>query len=106
MIHTFFSVYDEKAQAFLPPFTLPRPGIAIRTFTDCVNDPTHAFGKHPSDYTLFRLGTFNDENGKITMEKSAIANGIEYLHPELADTPSDLPTQQQLGEDPAYLDGE
>ena len=57
MKHNIFSVYDEKAQAFLPPFFLPEVGMATRIFGDCVNSDEHQFGKHPTDYTLFHLGS-------------------------------------------------
>jgi len=63
-----FSVYDLKAKAYLPPFFLPKEEMAVRVFTDCVNDPTHQFSKHPNDYTLFKLGDFNDDTGELFPE--------------------------------------
>lgn len=80
MKHIVFSIYDCKAGAYLPPFSLPAEGMAKRTFTDCINDPTHAFGKHPHDYTLFRLGTFCDASGKLEGYKESMGNGVEFLH--------------------------
>ena len=38
MIHNIFSVYDNKAEAFLPPFVLPKREMAIRTFADSINN--------------------------------------------------------------------
>lgn len=55
-----FSVYDEKAAAFLPPFMLPTAPMAVRAIGDCVTDVNHAFGKNPGDYTLFCLGQWDD----------------------------------------------
>ncbi len=66
MIHKIFTVYDEKAKAFMPPFFLPETGMAVRVFTDCVNDPTHQFYKHPADYNLYDIGTFDDSCAKLT----------------------------------------
>lgn len=60
-----FSVWDEKAKAFLPPFFLPETGMAVRAFSDCVNDKAHAFGRNPLDYTLFCLGSFDDHSGVL-----------------------------------------
>ena len=58
MKYHMFSVYDEKARAYLPPFILPEIGMATRTFGDCINSEQHQFGKHPSDYTLFKIADF------------------------------------------------
>jgi len=60
-----YTVYDDKAEAYLPPFFLPTDGMAVRTFADCANDKEHNFCIHPSDYTLFRVGSFNNINGEI-----------------------------------------
>lgn len=86
MKHLLFAVHDTKAQAFLPPFSLPALGMAKRTFSDCVNDKQHAFGRHPSDYTLFQIGTYDDETATIFPEKHSLGNGIEYLAPDLGET--------------------
>lgn len=60
-----FSIYDSKAQAFLPPFILPRVEMAQRAFSDCVNSPTHQFGANPADFTLFILGDWDDETAEF-----------------------------------------
>lgn len=90
MNHKMFSIYDEKAQAFLPPFVLHREEMAKRTFSDAINDKNHAFGRHPSDYTLFILAEFNDEKGTIIESKRSIGNGVEFIRPDLADDKREL----------------
>ena len=60
MVHRIFCIFDEKAKAYLPPFILPEVGMALRTFGDCVNSDDHQFGRHPSDYTMFTLGSYDD----------------------------------------------
>lgn len=78
MKHEIFTVYDQKAKAYLPPFILPEIGMAVRVFKDCVNSDKHQFSKHPEDYTLFNLGQFDDSNGLIeTMNPQTIHNGVE-----------------------------
>lgn len=80
MIHNVFSIYDEKAQAFLPPFVLPKTAMAVRTFSDCVNSSDHQFSLHPQDYTLFNLGIWDDETGEYTIDqKKALHNGVELI---------------------------
>lgn len=55
--------------------------MAERTFADCCNAPDHMFGKHPSDYTLFELGTYDDSKGTIAPHSTplVIGTGIEYI---------------------------
>ena len=82
MIHTVFSIYDTKAKAYLPPFILPRKEMAQRTFADCVNAPDHQFHLHPEDYTLFDLGSFDDETARYLPNGNgpqSLGNGVQYL---------------------------
>jgi len=78
--HKIFAIYDQKAFAYLPPFTLPRSEMAIRTFADCINSENHAFAKHPGDYTLVELGIYDDSDGAITLHQTrlTLGTGIEF----------------------------
>lgn len=79
MIQQLYSVYDEKALAFLPPFFVPTHGIALRAFKDCVNSKDHQFGKHPADYTLFYLGDWDDTNCEFDLiARKSLGNGVEF----------------------------
>lgn len=79
MIHKMFSIFDSAAEAYLPPFALPTEGMAVRTFTDCVNSEKHQFGVNPGDYTLFELGTFDDGKGVFDALPAClkVCNGLE-----------------------------
>ncbi len=80
MIHILFTIHDNKAEACLPIFSLPNDAMALRSFADCVNDPGHQFSRHPSDYTLFKIGSF-DDNGTLTPyeTKMSLGNGVEFI---------------------------
>lgn len=80
MIHKIFSVHDAAAKAYIAPFFLPEEGQAIRGFKTAVNDPNHAFGQHPSDYTLMVLGIFDDETAIISPLKTQkpLGNGLSF----------------------------
>lgn len=80
MIYDCFAIHDEKAEAFLPPFILPNEAMAKRVFADCINSDTHQFGQNPADYTLFRLGQFDDNSGQFLLEraKQSLGNGVEF----------------------------
>lgn len=59
-----FTVYDEKAQAYMQPFFEKTLGSAIRAFTDACNNPQTSFFKHPADFTLFHLGDWDDSTAE------------------------------------------
>ncbi len=95
-IQKLYSVYDTKAETFMPPFCVPTKGLAIRAFEDCVNSDTHHFGQHPHDYTLFQVASFDTDTGEMIYEgKQSIGNGVEFLKLELANTPEGLPDEPQ-----------
>lgn len=79
-----FSIFDSKAEVFNTPIFLPAIGQARRTFGDQVNDESSPFNKHPGDYTLFQIGTYESDNGKLTPEKTPISLGLasEYISNE------------------------
>lgn len=60
-----FTVYDNKAKAYITPFFLPTQGMAVREFEYVCNDPTHMFCRFPTDYTLFMIGEFDESSGAI-----------------------------------------
>ena len=88
MKYGMFSIYDEKAQAYLPQFILPETGMAIRTFGDCVNSQEHQFGKHQADYTLYQIAEFADDAGLPSPDKQTIHNVIELKNPDIETVPS------------------
>lgn len=75
-----FTVYDEKAKAYLQPFFLTATGLAIRSFTETVNDPKSAIGRHPADYTLFHIGSFDDSSCTFEARTpQSLGNGLEFV---------------------------
>lgn len=80
MIHQMFSIYDSKAYAFLPPFFLPTPEMAIRTFESCANEPGHMFCKHPFDFNLFHIGEFDDATGEIDKYEAKVNLGLAVTY--------------------------
>lgn len=89
MEHKIFSIFDEKAKGFLPPFIFHNENMAKRIFADCVNDPNHQFGKHPEDYHLFEIGTFDDVLGRVKPHETIEFHGIglNYLSPSEGSIP-------------------
>lgn len=61
-----FAIYDVKAQMYNAPFFMPSVGMAIRAFSDLVNDAQSMVAKHPEDYQLFEVGGFDDNSGEAS----------------------------------------
>lgn len=76
-----FSIYDSAASYYQPPFACNNKGIALREFSDACNNKETFLAKHPADYTLFLLGTFDDITGEFVLEKTPIRLGtaIEFV---------------------------
>lgn len=87
MITHLYSIHDSKAQAYNSPFAFHRDEQAMRTFSDCIRSPEHTFSKNPADYTLFKIGTYDDEQGDIQPNVPySLGNGVEFL----TDTPTGI----------------
>lgn len=73
-----YSIYDIKAEAFINPIFLPTEAMAVRVFQDSVDDPNHAFGRHPEDYTLYSLGLWESNNATFDLnDKRVVLTGLE-----------------------------
>lgn len=84
MTKKIFAIYDEKAEAYLQPFFLDTMPLAIRMIGDLLQQPEHNFAKHPSDYTLFLIGEFDESTSKIESFKTCVANFVELTNYPLA----------------------
>lgn len=62
-----FTIFDCKAESYLQPFFSLNEATARREFSQAVNGDGQ-FNKHAEDYTLFQLGTFNQEHGNFDLE--------------------------------------
>lgn len=69
MKYSVCSVLDIVSQQYGRPFFTLNEGSAIRGFTDEVNQPNESsvLYKHPNDFQLFVLGTFDDSNCKFEL---------------------------------------
>lgn len=65
MKHCVFCVKDRLADVFGQPFQQANNQSAIRAFKDSVNSvgDTNMLNKHPDDFDLYVLGTFDDTSG-------------------------------------------
>lgn len=80
MVTKIYAVFDSKVAAYLQPMFFRSNGEAIRAFAAAVSDAEHQFSKFASDYTLFELGAFNDENAQFDILAAPVPLGcaIEF----------------------------
>lgn len=80
MVHKIYTVYDSKAETYLPPFFMRSKGEALRAWIQAVNDEQTQFNKYPADFTMFELGEFDDVTGVINnhLAKQSLGNALEF----------------------------
>ena len=76
MVIKMFSLYDSKAEVFGVPFFMNATGLAVRAFTDLVNDPKSAPSRYPSDFSLFELGSFDDSKALYSPLQAPLCLGV------------------------------
>lgn len=59
------SVRDRMLDAYMNPWYVPAKGAAIRAFQDELNNTQSPMSKHPDDYDLYCLGTWDESTGKF-----------------------------------------
>lgn len=79
-----FSIFDEKSLVYTSPFHAVHKGEAIRSFSDLVTDNQTRIAKHPGDYKLYMLGTYDDVAGqyKSLTAPEFIAHAVDFLPSE------------------------
>lgn len=70
-----FSIYDEKSETFSNPFFTAAIGLASRTFSDLANDINNMIGKHPTDFKLYHVGYWFDDQAKFDSSQVPILIG-------------------------------
>ena len=67
MIKSVFSVCDKKAEKYGPLQLVDSPAVFTRELDDYVRrEPDSVLAQHPEDFTVFCVGSFDDETGKLT----------------------------------------
>lgn len=67
--HVVVVIKDTAIKGFMKPFFVPQTPAAVRALRDEVNNPQSQgdMFKHPDDFELYELGTFNDESCRFEL---------------------------------------
>lgn len=60
MIMKAFAIYDTKSLVYGMPFFMQSAGAAVRAFGDLASDVQSTICKHPKDFILYEIGSFDD----------------------------------------------
>lgn len=76
-----YTVFDSKAEAYLPPFMATNDGVAGRMFSEACNDRKSMLGKHPADYTIFEIGSWDEQTAFYTQDGAHknLGNGVSFV---------------------------
>lgn len=96
-----YATYDTCAGIYSKPFTAQSDNEVVRSFGDIVKDKTHPIGQHPEHYSVWRIGSFNDQDAKLIPDnpKECLITAMEVA--ALADAPV---TEHQVPEHPDLID--
>lgn len=64
-LQPMYSLFDKKALTYSPPFVASNDQVATRMVRDLVQDTNTTVGRHPSDYTLYGIATWDDALGLV-----------------------------------------
>lgn len=81
MIKRLFAVFDNKAIFYSAPFAESSTAQATRAFSDAITSPNSTLAKHPKDFTLYELGTYDTESGRVESHNQPIhvAHAVEFV---------------------------
>ena len=65
MIVKLFAVVDRISGVFDGPHKGINEGEFLRNFSDACTDPKSRISKHPEDFYVVELGSYNDANGDL-----------------------------------------
>lgn len=71
-----YSVFDSKAVTFCMPFVSPNDATALRDFGNAATDRSLEIGKYPTDFTLFRIGSFDKQTGIVKPETTPVSLAV------------------------------
>lgn len=77
-----YSIKDTLGQVWYMPSYFPNDDTAKRMFGDLCLDKETPLGQHPTDYVLFKIGTWDDSTGELSGQvPEVIAHGHSIGNP-------------------------
>lgn len=61
-----YALRDNKSETYSPPSFFVNRAVAVRGFSEVAADKNNMVGRHPADFGIYELGTFDMTTGIIT----------------------------------------
>ena len=75
-----YCVLDRCSGVYDGPVPAHNDPVAMRNFTSMAQNPESPIGKNPSDFSLWRVGEWNDGTGELTVEtKHCLMHAIDVV---------------------------
>lgn len=65
-----YVIYDSKSAVYGNPFAQLNDQVALRMAADLAQDMDTEVGRHPTDFTMFKIGSYEDTTGQVTQLKT------------------------------------
>lgn len=80
-----YSVFDSKSGVYSTPYFYVNDATAIRAFTLAVNDERSNINAFPGDYTLYKIGDFDDNVAILSQcNPIPICNAVSVHRPKVS----------------------
>lgn len=101
-----YTLHDVKAVSYSPPFFCANDAIAKRMLLDLVSDPDTMPGRHPSDFKLYKIGTFDEGNAAL-MPLNIPEHVVDAIALAPAPPPSrfEVPTKLKWDQFQSFMNG-
>ena len=67
MQQQMYSIYDSVQEIYHQPHFMINEAAALRQFADMANDEQSNVNKHPTDYSLWHVGSYEDTTATIEL---------------------------------------
>lgn len=86
-----YTIYDNKALIYHPPFYSSTDAQGMRHLSDLANDQQTSIGRHPADYSLYFVGEWDDQSAAFTPITAVhVSNAIDHVY-----KPTPLPLDER-----------
>ncbi len=65
MIVNLYCIFDDKAKMYNKPFAFVNDQVATRAAMDILTDGDSEIRNYPTDFSMFKLGTYDDTTAQI-----------------------------------------
>lgn len=80
MKKNMYAVFDTASGVYDGPIPGVSDGHMIRQFSDMAVAADHPIGQHPEDYSLIKIGVWNDATGEIqNLDNLTLITGLEAV---------------------------